>query len=193
MKMTGALWLMCCWALLAPAQQGQQPRPENRPAAHERKAPQDGDSCTRLGLMHWTFFSEGAQQPVVELLITDSKGRRLGQDVAGNKGYEEIPSSSYGVEGLDSDESSEEGEQTGVVEMCNPEPGDYKVQVFGKASGKYSIEVYATSKKFPGRNGLPESVQSSAMVDDVSIKKGAVQTLTVKYSREPGEKVEVAR
>ncbi len=150
-------------------------------------------SCSESGYMRWGFYSEGSMQNAVELVVTDPQGRKTGNDPQANKNYSEIPWTSYGYEGLDDDETGEPGPETGVVEFCNPVPGEYKVQVFGKTTGKYSIEVYATSKESVGKNGLPDAVQSSAMLDNVSIKKGAVQTLTVKYSREPGEKVGIVK
>lgn len=171
----------------APAGMVAAPSTQNAPAS---KA---AESCTELGYMRWGFYSEGAKQNAVELVVTDPRGRRVGNDPVANKHYDEVPRASYGYEGLDDDESDEPGPETGVVEFCNPEPGEYKVQVFAKDSGRYSLEVYASSREALGKNGLPESVQSSAMLDNLAIKKGAMQALTVKYSREPGEKVEVVK
>jgi len=126
----------------------------------------------------------GGMEPSADFLLTDPQGRRTGNDPRTGLHFEEIPRSFYDYEGLDDDETGEPGPSSGVTDIGNPLPGEYRLQVIGKEDGKYDIEF----------SGYPkEGEASGGQVLGVPIKKGEVHEYVLVYSNKPGGKTTVQR
>jgi hypothetical protein len=88
----------------------------------------------------------GAAHSPIEFVITDPLGRRLGYDPTTGIRYDEIPNSSYGREDVAAieDDSSVVFPDTGYAalpyEIGSPVVGSYAVQVFGLATGTWSLD-----------------------------------------------------
>lgn len=124
-------------------------------------------------------------RPAAELLLTDPKGRKTGLDPAQRKAYQEIPNSSYELEGIDDDETGEPGPSSGIVDVwCAPEEGEYTLEVIGILRGQYQLEVVGTDL---------ELEPSHRLLGPLSIRPGARHKYVIGYERRPGAQVKVRR
>jgi hypothetical protein len=121
----------------------------------------------------------GKLEPPAELLLKDPKGRRIGVDPRRGQTFREIPHAHYEFEGIDDAESGAPGPQTGIIEIRNPAPGKYTLEIIGKASGYYSIAV----------RGYDRNLKDSTMVlDKAKITSGARRIFSFRYSDEVGKR-----
>jgi hypothetical protein len=84
---------------------------------------------------------DGKLEPPAELLLKDVKGRKIGSDPRLGLTYKEIPHSHYEFEGIDDAETGAPGPQTGIIEIRNPVPGKYTLEIIGKTAGRYSLSI----------------------------------------------------
>ncbi len=77
----------------------------------------------------------------VELLITDSQGRRTGLDPTSGIRFAEIPLSLYGIESLGSDNGNGGSIQNAFLDIDKPINGVYTLEATGTASGSYSLDI----------------------------------------------------
>jgi hypothetical protein len=125
-----------------------------------------------------------ALDPPAELLLTDSKGRRVGRDPIEDATFSEVPDASYGYEGIDDAVSGAPGPQTAIIDMRNPITGRYTLQVIGKESAKYDLSI---------RGYDSDMDPSDAEFLDVAIQKGSEHTYLFEYSNDKGSRVEAVR
>ncbi len=94
-----------------------------------------------------------------ELLITDSKGRRLGYDPVANIFVNEIPGGSYDHEDFISDPAnpSADPHKTKRLMLVKPEGEVFDLKVIGTGSGEYNLTTAVTD----GKGGLFGSRASS--------------------------------
>lgn len=79
--------------------------------------------------------------PSAELLLTDQRGRKTGNDPRIDKTYLEIPNSSYEEERIDDAVTGAPGPVTKIIYIKNPEVGEYSLKVIGKESHTYDLEI----------------------------------------------------
>ncbi len=112
----------------------------------------------------------------VELILTDPLGRRLGYDPASGTSLHEIPTSSYGPETLAAEDGSGSVLEQTTLDISDPQPGTYSLQVIGTGSGPYSVDAVSVDNTGVG-------TMSDA---GGSILPGSIVTYTVAYSSTPG-------
>jgi hypothetical protein len=84
-----------------------------------------------------------SQDVVTRLLLTDPRGRRLGQPPVGKASYTEIPRSSYGEAG--------QTVETMELEIMGPLPGAHTLEVTGTRAGRYDFEIhYSDGERLDG-------------------------------------------
>jgi hypothetical protein len=125
---------------------------------------------------------EGKLKPAAELLLSDPRGKRAGKDPRANRTYQEIPATYYERESLADASSGAPGPETAVLYVRNPPNGKYRLQVIGRAAGKYDLEITGEDRA---------SNPSKAQFTNVKIRKGAVHHYVINYSNRPGAQIEV--
>ena len=84
----------------------------------------------------------------VELLITDSLGRRVGKNPFTNKTYNEIPNTFYGEESGIADADVADGKDDSTEptksfqDMKAPLETTYKVEIYSEKGGSYDVTAY---------------------------------------------------
>jgi hypothetical protein len=97
------------------------------------------------------------QDVVTQLLLTDPRGRRLGQSPDGKARYAEIPRSSYGEGG--------QTVETMELEVMAPLPGAHTLEVIGTRAGRYDLEI---------RYGDSQGSEGGAVVQGIPTAAGIV-------------------
>jgi hypothetical protein len=127
--------------------------------------------------------AEGQMEPAAEILLTDPKGRKTGINPLVRGNYQEIPYSVYEFEGIDNDETEENGPSSGIIDIwCQPEDGAYTLQVIGTASGEYELEVMGVDRA---------KAPSVLMLAATPIAKDVTHRYSIQYSKKAGAKVKV--
>jgi len=124
---------------------------------------------------------EGKLEPSVEFVLSDPRQRRAGWDSKTGKVILDIPGSSYETEGIDDAIEGGVGPETLILYLAKPIPGDYALEVIGRESGSYSLEIQAYDC---------EMNPSRAIFIDVKVTEGAVHRYEIKNSNIAGEMVE---
>src|SRR5439155_559564 len=102
----------------------------------------------------------------VEFLVTNPSGQQEGYLQASNSYINNIPDASYGIEGGIGDTSREENTPPSRLYfgMNNPENGIYKLQIIGKKSGKYHLDV---SFAWGPMNGKTTSIDGTLTTNQI--------------------------
>jgi len=87
-----------------------------------------------------TLLTIGAFSPV-ELLVTDPQGRTTGFDPATDTTLDEIPGSSYLIEGISPIDGSAPDQVSKSVEIDAPSDGSYQIQIIGTGAGPYTVSA----------------------------------------------------
>lgn len=120
---------------------------------------------------------DGKLEPPAELLLRDPRGRKIGCDPNLGQTYGEIPLAHYELEGIDDAMSGAPGPQTGIIEIRNPVPGKYTLEIIGKSAGQYSAAI----------RGYNQNLKDSTIVlKKTTITPGARRRFSFRYSGEDG-------
>jgi len=126
--------------------------------------------------------AEGKLKPAADLLLFDPQGRKTGKDSSARRTFKEIPFSSYERESLTDDTGGAPGPETAVINVRNPAAGEYQLEVIGRFTGRYDLEIAEENN-----TGEPARV---AFVN-VKILRGAVHRYVINYPRSQGAKIAV--
>ncbi len=152
--------------------------------------PNEAQSCFALGRLDVTFRTEKKGPPTVGVILTDPRGRRIGFDPIERSGFQQLPQ----AEGyIDCDAPGAEGACSGVIQVCGPVSGTYKVEIVAVQDAEYSLRVSGRSREVRGNKHDLAAFDSGAAVTDVPIQKGAREVLLLNYSRDPKSKVAFQR
>lgn len=150
--------------------------------------PKDTQSCREMGELDIAYSSENSGAPIVGLVISDPRGRRIGQDPITHKLWDEVP---LGQAFIDCDDEQDTGEARacrGSVQICGPVSGNYKVEVIAEKTGSYSVAASGASAQLIAGKRI-QSTDSEAEISAAAIQKGSRETLLLTYSRQPGTKL----
>jgi hypothetical protein len=126
--------------------------------------------------------AEGKLKPAADLLLFDPQGRKTGKDSSARHTYKEIPSSSYERESLADDTSGAPGPETDVINVRNPAAGEYRLEVIGRFTGRYDLEIAGEDNA-----GEPSRVAFT----NVKILRGAIHRYVINYPGSQGAKIAV--
>ncbi len=152
--------------------------------------PKDTQSCREMGELDVAYSSENNGAPIIGLVISDPRGRRVGQDPIAHRLWQELPLAQAFIE-CDEDDAAA-GACRGAVQICGPVSGTYKVEVIGAKTGVYSVIATGSSAQKIAAKRL-HSTDSEAEIGAMPIEKGARETLLLTYSRDPGAKVSLIK
>jgi hypothetical protein len=166
--------------------------PQQYRDVHDELDPKDPESCYAMGELDITYSSERKGPPVIGLVVTDPRGRRIGHDPIANRNLQELPLAQAYIDCLERDDNGDLGSCTGTIQICGPVSGSYKVQVKAADTGRYSVNVSATSQEVLMKKEF-RATDSRTGVQEVPIRKHSQDALVVRYSREPGTRVDLLR
>lgn len=152
----------------------------------EPDADESGD-CLSLGELDLMFRSENSGPPNIGVVLTDPRVRRIGFDPLTKRSWDKLPVAQGFI---DCDASYADGSCQGIVQVCGPISGVYKIEVIGLKASVYSLGVSARSKRVKVSNGFQNSL-SEADVKDIATRMGSRDILLLDYSRDPEAKIAV--
>jgi hypothetical protein len=147
--------------------------------------PNDEASCDALGRLDITFRTEKKGPPTVGMVVTDPRGRRIGFDPVKNNGWQELPQAQGFI---DCDLPDGEGACHGIIQVCGPVSGAYKLEVIAQQTAEYSVSISGRSEEIRKLQSL-QSANSETELNDVAIRKGSRDILYLNYSRDPSSKI----
>ena len=147
--------------------------------------PEDTRDCFAMGELNIVFRTANSGPPNIGIVLTDPRGRRIGFDPLTNSAWQELPlAQGY----IDCDDLDGPGTCRGIVEICGPVSGDYKLEVIGQQTTVYSLSVFARSKEVIDGDGL-RSRNSEDDLNSIAIRERSRNSVLLNYSRDPQEQV----
>ncbi len=147
--------------------------------------PDDTDDCFSLGELDVDFRTDNNGPPNIGVVLTDPRGRRIGFDPLTKRGWDALPvARGY----IDCDDLGGADTCRGVVRVCGPVTGIYKLEVIAQQTTAYSVSVLARSREVLDSNSL-RSYRSGADLENVAIRARSRNVVLLNYSRDGREKV----
>jgi hypothetical protein len=141
--------------------------------------PEDNGNCVSLGALDIVFRTYNYGPPKVGVVLTDPRGRRIGFDPVTKKAWQALPvAQGY----IDCDDLDGRGTCRGVVQVCGPVSGTYKLEIIAQQTTAYSVSISGRSKAIPGNDSLH---CSETDLNDVSIRARSRNIILLNYSRDP--------
>jgi hypothetical protein len=151
----------------------------------EERDPGDAGGCAALGELDIAFHTNNSGPPTIGIVLTDPRGRRIGFDPLTKHGWQELPEAEASI-----DCDASDGKQTcgGVVRVCGPMSGTYKLEIIAQETSHYTVSVFAQSEETGSGQNLRSS-NSRRNVSNITIRKGSRNVISLDYSRDPALKV----
>jgi hypothetical protein len=147
--------------------------------------PDDNGVCLSLGALDIVFRTDNYGSPNVGIVLTDPRGRRIGFDPLIKRAWQALPvAQGY----IDCDDLDGRGICRGVVQVCGPVSGTYKLEVIAQQTTAYSVSISARSKEVLASDGL-QSSYSEADLNNIAIRERSRDIVLLNYSRNPWENV----
>jgi hypothetical protein len=141
--------------------------------------PEDNGDCLSLGALDIVFRTENYGPPNVGVVLTDPRGRRLGFDLLTKKAWQTLPMArGY----IDCDDLDGRGSCRGVVRVCGPVSGTYKLEIIAQKTTAYDVSISGRSKAIPGNSSLH---CSETDLNNVTIRARSRDIILLNYSRDP--------
>jgi hypothetical protein len=147
--------------------------------------PDDNGNCLSLGALNVVFRTHNHGSPNVGIVLTDPRGRRIGFDPLTKRAWDAFPvAQGY----IDCDDPDNRGGCRGVVQVCGPISGTYKLEVIARQTTDYSVTISARSKEVVDGGGL-QSSHSEDGLNNVAIRARCRSIVLLNYSRDPQQSV----
>ena len=147
--------------------------------------PDDNGDCLSLGALDIVFRTDNDGLPNVGVVLTDPRGRRFGFDPLTKGAWDALPvAQGY----IDCDDLDGRGACRGVVQICGPTSGTYKLEVIARQTTHYSLSISARSKEVLDGNGF-QSCHSEDDLNNVAVRARSRSTVLLNYSRDPQQNV----
>jgi hypothetical protein len=141
--------------------------------------PDEDAGCLSLGALDIAFQTDNYGSPNVGIVLTDPRGRRIGFDPLIKRAWQGLPvAQGY----IDCDDVEDRGMCRGVVQVCGPVSGTYKVEVIAQKTTAYSLTISGRSKEVLGAEGL-QSSYSEADLNNTAIRARSRDIVLLNYSR----------
>ena len=147
--------------------------------------PDDNGDCLSLGELDIVFRTGNDGPPNVGVVLTDPRGRRIGFDPLIKRGWQALPVAQGDISCDDLDRTNT---CRGIVQVCGPISGTYKLEVIALKTTAYSVSVLARSREVLDGNSL-QSHFSKADLNNLAIRMRSREIVLLHYSRDPQENV----
>jgi hypothetical protein len=151
----------------------------------EEVDPKDGMDCLSMGELDIVFRTDNNGAPKVGAMLTDPRGRRIGFDPLTQRAWQEFPEAQGYV---NCDDLHGSDACRGIVQVCGPVSGTYKLEMIGQKTTTYSVSVSGRSRELVD-GGKVHSSLSEAEFNNVTIHARSRDIVLLNYSRDPREKV----
>ncbi|HTZ96076.1 MAG TPA: hypothetical protein VMB18_06750 [Terriglobales bacterium] len=145
----------------------------------------DTRDCLALGELDISFHTDNDGPPDVGVVLTDPWGRRVGFDPLTKHAWQDLPVAQGDI---DCDLVAGRNNCRGLVQICGPLSGTYKLELIAQKTTAYSVSISARSAQILEGNGV-QSSHSQAGLNDVGIRGGSRDVVLLNYSRDPQEKI----
>jgi hypothetical protein len=147
--------------------------------------PDDTEDCFSLGELDIVFRTDKNALPNVGVVLTDPRGRRIGFDPLTKRGWDALPVAQGYV---DCDDLGGADTCRGIIQVCGPISGTYKLEIIAQQATAYSVTISARSKEVLNGNSL-QSYRSETDLENVAIRARSRNIVLLNYSRDGREKV----
>jgi hypothetical protein len=147
--------------------------------------PDDNGDCLSLGELDIVFRTGNDGPPNVGIVLTDPRGRRIGFDPLIKHAWQALPIAQGDI---NCDDLGRTNTCRGIVQVCGPIGGTYKLEVIALKTTAYSVSVLGRSKEVLDGNSLQSHV-SKTDLNNLAIRKQPREIVLLQYSRDPGENV----
>jgi len=147
--------------------------------------PEDVGDCLSLGELDIVFRTGNDGPPNVGIVLTDPRGRRIGFDPLIKHTWQALPVAQGDIS---CDDLGRTSACRGIVQVCGPISGTYKLEIVALKTTAYSVSVLARSKEVFDGNSL-QSHFSKNDLNGLGIRKRSRQIVLLHYSRDPHENV----
>ena len=146
--------------------------------------PDDTGDCVALGELEIVFRADNNGLPI-GVVLTDPRGRRIGFDPLTKRAWDAFPvAQGY----INCDDLGDADGCRGVVQVCGPISGTYKLEIIAPQTTAYSVSISARSKEAFDGNNL-QSCRSEAALKNVAIRAQSRDIVLLNYSRYPQAKI----
>jgi hypothetical protein len=147
--------------------------------------PDDNGDCLSLGELDIVFRTGNDGPPNVGIVLTDPRGRRIGFDPLIKHAWQTLPVAQGDI---NCDDLGRTNTCRGIVQVCGPISGTYKLEIIALKTTAYSVSVFARSKDILDGNSL-QSHFSKTDLNNSAIRKRSREIVLLRYSRDPQENV----
>jgi hypothetical protein len=119
------------------------------------------------------------------IVLTDPRGRRIGFDPVTKRAWQALPVAQGDI---NCDDLGRRSTCWGIVQVCGPIRGTYKLEVIALKTTAYSVSVLGRSKEVLDGNSL-QSHFSKTDLNNLAIRKQSREIVFLQYSRGPRENV----
>jgi hypothetical protein len=147
--------------------------------------PDDTGDCLSLGELDFVFRTENDGPPNVGVVLTDPHGRRIGFDPLIKHAWQALPVAQGDI---NCDDLGRTNTCWGIVQVCGPISGTYRLEVIALKTTAYSVRVFARSREVPDGDSL-QSHFSKTDFNNLAIRKRSREIVLLHYSRDPQENV----
>lgn len=147
----------------------------------EELDPDDTSDCLSLGELDIVFRTDNNGPPNVGVVLTDPRGRRIGFDPLSKHAWQELP---VALGEIDCDDPGRTNTCQGIVQVCGPISGTYRLEVIALQTTAYSVSVFARSREVLDSHSL-QSHRSKTDLNNVAIRKRSRESVLLQYSRDP--------
>jgi len=154
---------------------------------YEEADPESEEACFSMGSITIEYAGKETGQPDMGFRIMDPRGREIGYDPHTSRGWQELPLAQAFLDCEENEDTGELRQCKGHVEICGPVSGTYQIELLPTHSGKYLIDVSATSQRT--RTEFASGTTSSRADLKSEMHKQEPAELLLQYSREPGTQV----
>jgi hypothetical protein len=147
--------------------------------------PEDIGDCLSLGALDIVFRTGNDGPPNVGVVLTDPHGRRIGFDPITKRAWQALPVAQGDI---NCDDLGRTNTCWGIVQVCGPISGTYRLEVIALKTTAYSVSVLARSREVLDGNSF-QSHFSKIDLNNLVIRKRSREIVLLHYSRDPQENV----
>jgi len=147
--------------------------------------PDDIGDCLSLGELDIVFRTGNDGPPDVGVVLTDPRGRRIGFNPLIKRAWQALPVAQGDIS---CDDPGNMNTCRGIVQVCGPISGTYRLEVIALKTTTYSVSVLARSREVLDGNSV-QSHFSKADLNTLAIRKRSREIVLLHYSRDPQENI----
>ena len=147
----------------------------------EELDPDDIGDCLSLGELEIVFRTGNDGPPNIGVVLTDPRGRRIGFDPFIKHAWQALPVAQGDI---NCDDLGDTNTCRGIVQVCGPISGTYRLEVIALQTTAYSVSVFARSREVVDGNSF-YSRWSKKDLNNMAIRKRSREIVLLHYSRDP--------